>query len=116
MNTEGGPQARYQELVAELLATSAAQISDGKGFGRNSLTIGRKIFATLHNGRLMLKLPRGRVASLIMDGRGEPLEMGRGRIMKEWVLLREEQACKWHALAEEAMAFVEAETKEARSR
>ena len=75
-------------------------------FGSNGLKLDGKIFAMLVRGSLVLKLPRDVVEALVTSGRGEPFETGGGRIMKEWVVIRDVEA-KWLDLAREAHAFAD---------
>jgi hypothetical protein len=74
-------------------------------FGSNGLRIDGRIFAMLVRGALVVKLPRQRVAELVEMGRGEPFDAGKGRPMKEWVVLRSARAT-WIDLAHEARRFV----------
>jgi hypothetical protein len=55
----------------------------------------------------VLKLPGARVAELIAGGDGQPFDAGKGRPMKEWVVLDERTARRWLSLAREALRFVE---------
>jgi hypothetical protein len=74
-------------------------------FGSEALKINNRIFAMLSGGRLVVKLPRARVAELIETGRGQPFDAGKGTPMKEWVALTgDESECR--ALVVEAQAFV----------
>ena len=84
-------------------------------FGSNGLKVDGKIFAMLVRGSLVLKLPRDVVEAFVASGRGEPFETGGGRVMKEWVVIRDVQA-KWLDLAREAHAFVSGAGKAARRR
>ncbi len=78
----------------------------GRGFGSSGLKVGRKIFAMLVEGRLVVKLPHDRVQELIADGDGMPFALGHGRLMREWVAIPATDADRWIRLAEEARAFV----------
>jgi hypothetical protein len=106
------PEERYAELVDALVSTSDARRGadvdpSKKGFGSSGqLRIGGKIFAMLVRGRLVVKLPRQRVAALIATGEGEPFDTGSGRLMKEWLSLSQTATLDWLALAQEAMDFV----------
>ena len=75
-------------------------------FGSNALKVNRKIFAMLVRGDLVLKLPRARVDELVESGRGTPFDAGKGRPMKEWLVVRAPERA-WLALAREAHAFVQ---------
>ncbi len=77
----------------------------GRGFGSNALKINNRIFAMLAGGRLVVKLPRARVAELIETGHGEPFDSGKGTPMKEWITLTGDEA-QCRALVVEAQAFV----------
>jgi TfoX/Sxy family transcriptional regulator of competence genes len=74
-------------------------------FGSNALKVNGKIFAMLVRGDLVLKLPRASVDALVKAERGVPFDAGKGRPMKEWVVVRAPERA-WLALAREAHAFV----------
>ena len=76
------------------------------GFGSGTLQVGGRIFAMARSGGLVLKLPRERVAELIASGEGTPFDAGKGKPMKEWVVVSPREEGRWLALAEEALAFV----------
>lgn len=71
----------------------------------NVLTVNGKIFAMLVKDRLVVKVPKARVDELTATGRGAPFDPGHGRLMKEWIAVREGHA-DWLALAKEAYRFV----------
>ena len=97
---------RYDELVARLVQRTGVE-QKGKGFGRSALKVGGSMFATLSaRGRLVVKLPRERVQSLVTSGEGEPFEPRPGRVMKEWVELSPQSRLDWVIVAEEACSFV----------
>ncbi len=97
---------RYDELVAILVRRPDVE-QKGKGFGSSALKVGGKMFATLSSrGRLVVKLPRERVESLLATGDGRRFEPGPGRVMKEWLELSPESRQDWVMLAEEARSFV----------
>jgi hypothetical protein len=83
-------------------------VESGTGFGGNAgLRIGGRIFAIYSDGSLVLKLPRERVESMVMSGRGTQFDPGHGRRMKEWVVIPAELRGEWQLLADEAIDFVE---------
>jgi len=107
------PAERYRVLAAAFaeepgvtLPTDGAQ--PGNRFGSSALKVDGRIFAMLVRGRLVVKLPRQRVAALIASGAGEDYDPGRGRVMKEWVVLGPAADAEWLPLAREALAFVAA--------
>jgi hypothetical protein len=77
-----------------------------RAFGAEALKVNGKIFAMPVKGRVVLKLPKERVTSLIAAKRGEYFDPGHGRVMKEWVSLVEHDDAL--TLAREARAFVAA--------
>jgi hypothetical protein len=77
-----------------------------RGFGRGTLQAGGRIFAMISGGRLVLKLPKERVAALIATGAGAPFDAGKGRPLAEWVAVAETDDATWRDLAREAAAFV----------
>lgn len=77
-----------------------------RGFGASALRVDGRIFAMVSHGRLVLKLPAGRVAELIGTGRGDPFNAGKGRPMMEWVSLEPSSPQDWLGLATEALSFV----------
>ncbi len=76
-------------------------------FGAPGLKIHQKIFAMLVEGKLVVKLPKSRVDTLIDEGVGERFDPRHdGRRMKEWVAARPTSGEEWLLLAREAMEFV----------
>ena len=61
-------------------------------------------------GEFVVKLPKDRVAGLVTSGEGKYFDPGRGKLVKEWVAIRD-GSVSWVALAKEAYHFV----KEAQS-
>ncbi|MGH9353380.1 MAG: hypothetical protein ACRD2G_14665 [Terriglobia bacterium] len=78
----------------------------GKGFGSGALKVKGKIFAMMSSkGEFVVKLPKKHVDALVDKGNGERFDPGRGRLMKEWVVVRE-KSVNWVELAREACDFV----------
>lgn len=102
------PDERFAAIVAALLnEPGVTPPQPGRSFGSNGLKAGGKIFAMLTGGRLVLKLPRGRVDALIAAGQGTHFDPRKnGRVMKEWFALEPSSHEDWLLLAREALAFV----------
>jgi len=100
-------QARFGQLVDALADRDGVTLGSGRhGFGSDALQVDGRIFAMLRRGGLVLKLPRDRVAGLVACGDGTPFDAGKGKPMKEWVVLERGTHEQWLSLAEEALAFV----------
>ena len=100
----GDARGRYEEVVAELTATSPA--TSGKMFGMPTLKAGNKAFAGFAEDAMVFKLgPAERAAALGLAGARlfAPTE---GRQMKEWVVVPAPHAGKWLDLARTAMRYV----------
>jgi hypothetical protein len=77
-----------------------------RGFGSRALRTGGSIFAMLDVfGRFVVKLPAERVAELIGSGAGSPFDDGKGRVMRQWLVVGVQE--DWSAHAREARGFVE---------
>jgi len=108
-NPPGTPEQRFAMIAEALLSNSTVSLgsSGKKGFGSSALQINGKIFAMLSSrGKLVVKLPRQRVDSLVTSGNGERFDPGRGRLMKEWLAVETTSDLDWLALAREAMELV----------
>ena len=108
---------RWGALVESMLGRPETMYgSAGSGprraFGSTSLKTNGKIFAMLANGRLVVKLDRRRVDSLVASGDGERFDPGHGRLMKEWLAVNADADVVWDALASEAEAFVAGRSRE----
>ena len=57
-------------------------------------------------GEFVVKLPRTRVDALVTSGAGVPFDAGRGRLMREWLVLTPRSRGDWATLTEEARRFV----------
>lgn len=92
------------ESVVKTFSNDRA-ISQSRMFGSPGLKVGGKVFAMLVKEKLVVKLPKDRVESLVQSGKGEYFDPGHGRVMKEWVAV-EPSAGNWLELAKEAREFV----------
>lgn len=100
-------EQRYAAIVAALTELPGVSQSTKRGFTQYALKIDGKLFATvLRSGGLLLKLPKPRVDWLADSGDGERFDLGHGRAMKEWVVVKMDAVVDWLDLAREAMAFV----------
>jgi hypothetical protein len=103
------PSGRFEDLVDELVGCAGVTPpSGGSGFGRSALRWEKKIFAMLVRGRLVVKLPAGRVDALVADGEGVRFDANRATPMREWLSLHPESGLPWLPLAREALDFAQA--------
>ena len=102
--------ARWEHLVADILATGTATYGNEDGpkraFGATSLKTDGRIFAMLVKDRLVVKLPASRVTQLVEDGAGERFDPGHGRIQREWLSVFTDDPEAWRSLATESEAYV----------
>ena len=105
MPTDTDPQAIYDEIAAELAATSPTRLS--KMFGMPCLKNDNgKAFAGFYRGAMVFKLTTPHHAeALALAGAHlfDPSEQGHH--MKEWVVVPVEHASKWLELAQEAFRY-----------
>ena len=80
--------------------------SSRRRFGSDALEVNGTIFAMVTGGRLIVKLSRDQVESLIASGTGAPFNAGKGRPMKEWLTVVDDDQETWLMLAHEALDFV----------
>jgi len=100
-------EARFERLVRVLADEPGVEFAAGRrGFGRGTLQVGGRIFAMVSHDRLVLKLPRQRVAELIASGAGAPFDAGKGKPLAEWIALGDADDATWRDLAREAAGFV----------
>ena len=100
---------RFARLVGEFAGYPGVEVpsqSGGRRFGSDALKVNGSIFAMVRNGRLVLKLPSDRVRNLIESGTAVSFDSGKGRPMKEWLTLVDDDEETWIALAREALNFV----------
>ncbi len=100
------PDGRYEDLVDSLIGTEGVTPPrGGGGFGRTALRFQDKIFVMLVRGRLVVKIPAGRVDALVAGGDGVRFDANKGTPMKEWFSLDPESGLPWLPLAREALDF-----------
>ncbi len=105
------PKARFASLIEEFrghpkITLPILESQSTKRFGSSGLRVDDKIFAMLSKNRLVVKLPRQRVAQLVSSGDGDEYDPGHGRLMKEWLSVKPTSKIDWLALTREAMKFV----------
>ena len=76
---------RCSNVQGRPIGSGGATAGPQRAFGATSLKTNGKIFAMLVNGRLVVKLDRKRVDSLVASGDGTNFDPGHGRLMKEWL-------------------------------
>ena len=102
--TTPSPEAAFESVVSALI--DEPDVEEGTGFGTNpGLRTRSKIFAMLHSGELVVKLPPDRCSELTAAGRAEAFEIGRKK-MREWVTVAEVDQAQWLRLAGEARSYV----------
>ena len=100
-------EARFTNLVRALAGEPGVEVGAARrGFGSGTLQVGGRIFAMISHGRLVLKLPRDRVADLIAAGTGTPFDAGKGKPLAEWLVLNDADDATLRDLAREAAIFV----------
>jgi hypothetical protein len=106
VDEETQAEGRYEDLIGELIGTAGVTPPQGgSGFGRSAVRFQKKIFVMLVRGRLVLKLPAGRVDALIAAGEGVRFDANKGTPMKEWFSLGPDSELPWLPLAQEALDF-----------
>lgn len=106
MHQTQSAENRYAQLV-EWFQGRPNVSQEGKGFGSSALKVNGRIFAMLTSrSEFVVKLPRQRVEQLIQSGDGVAFDAGKGRTMKEWLVLQTTSSVAWSTLTEEALAFV----------
>jgi hypothetical protein len=114
--TKVSPEQRFDELVSDFVAVDGVTPpGESGGFGSGALRINGKIFAMFVRGRLVVKLPRGRVDELVAAGEGERFDANKGTPMKEWLSLDPASRLDWLPLSQEAFAFATASSTSRRT-
>jgi hypothetical protein len=102
-------EERFNALVEEFAASPGVTVPGEpgrRGFGSSALKVNGSIFAMISGGKLVVKLPHHRVATLMSSGVGTPFDAGKGHPMKEWLTVTADDMDSWLALAREALDFV----------
>jgi hypothetical protein len=98
----------FAPVVAALAGKRDVSRESRKGFGSGALKVNGKIFAMMASkGEFVVKIAKARVDELVSEGVGHRFEPGPGRVMKEWLALKDRQEL-WVELANEAYRFVRA--------
>src|SRR5581483_10074641 len=103
------PEQRFAAVAEALLSQPGVTFGspEKRGFGSSALQVNGKIFAMLSKDRLVVKLPRQRVDSLVASSVGERFSPRHdGRLMKEWLAVAPEYQEPWLPLVREALEFV----------
>ena len=104
MTTE--PRTTYDAVATELAATSPT--TTGKMFGMPCLKNNGKAFAGYYEGAMVFKLPLPQHSeALNLSGAQLFDPSGRGRPMKEWVVVPVEHASRWSKFAHAALQYVD---------
>lgn len=100
------PQERYDEIADDLAARNA-EVELGQMMGMPAIKAGGKMIGGFSKGEgaMVFKLPGAgdRDAALALDGAHLFDPGGRGRPMKEWVVVPDVHAGEWARLAETAL-------------
>jgi hypothetical protein len=106
LKSGSSPQEFYDDVIAWFRAD--AEVEQARMFGASGLSVGRKTFAMLHRGELVVKLDPSRCKGLVEADVAKFFDPGHGRLMKAWVSIGIGQAKLWTSLAAEARAYVAA--------
>jgi hypothetical protein len=103
---------RFNRIVRTLRKDGRVTAPDddpaARGFGAGALKTNNKIFAMISSkGEFVVKLSRARVDALVAAGIGDRFDGGRGRPLKEWLVVRETAHRQWLRLAREAMLYAD---------
>ncbi|MFT4211723.1 MAG: hypothetical protein QM626_07595 [Microbacterium sp.] len=95
----------FEPVAAPYLARAGVDI--GRMFGSEGLRVRGKVFAFLgFDGDLVVKVPAGRSEELCATTPATRMLM-RGREMREWLVLRQEDAGFWPDAVAEAYAYLD---------
>jgi TfoX/Sxy family transcriptional regulator of competence genes len=95
------------DAVATRLVAENPELEQARMFGSVGLrTESGKFAGFARRDELVVKLPAERVAELLASGEGSVFDAGRGRPMKEWVVLHPQDEAAVERYLLEARAFV----------
>ena len=97
----------YEELTDDLLYDPA--IGRATMMGYPCVRLAGRFLASYDDkaGRLVVKLPRERVAELVESGQGDPFAPA-GKVFREWVAIARVDRALWQAVLAEAVGFARA--------
>jgi hypothetical protein len=97
---------RFDALVTELSdRPGVAPPTGSRAFGGSGMKVDGSVFAMVDVWeRFVVKLPAERVAALVAEGAGRRFDNGKGRVMRQWLVV--DDATRERELTEEALAFV----------
>ena len=90
-NNEAKADSALQAVVGEMSGMSG--VTQAKFFGFEGFKVMDKFFALTFKGRLVVKLPRERVETLIAEGKGRQFNPY-GRIKREWISIEPQKCVK----------------------
>lgn len=108
-----GQKARGTVATKDIELVEALQ-PIGKAFAKDegvvhykatSLCVGKKVFAMIVNGELVVKLPAPRAQALVDAGKGRFHALGK-KVMKEWFVSPVARKKDWVAVAKESRKYV----------
>lgn len=102
METESIVMAAMKEFMIRPGVTETVM------FGSPGLKIDGKYFALLVRSRLVVKLTKEKVQSLVETGKGDHFDSGQGRKMKEWIELDPKSKKECMTYMDEAIEVVAA--------
>jgi hypothetical protein len=103
-DTKAAVAADFFEAIADGMEHEPG-VARGKMFGSVGLKLRGKVFAMVVKGKLVVKLPKERVDTLVSSRVGKYFDPGHGRLMKEWIAIGPEQS-NWKSLVREAKEYV----------
>ena len=101
------PEAELDIAALDAAVARLGPLERKRMFASQGWKVGRRFFAFVNAGDLVVKLPRERVAELLGAGAGSEFRRGGdGPPMHEWVRLRTRDSAECAAFLRDARAFV----------